>query len=111
MESVRQQKVSRLLQKELGMLFQKEFQHLSQGNIISITTVRITPDLGYAKVYVSAFPTKDPKALVENLNTNIHEISHTLNQRVKNQFRVMLELRFYHDDSMEYAQRIDELLK
>ncbi len=111
MESVRQQKVSRLLQKELGMLFQKEFQHLTQGNIISVTTVRITPDLGYAKVYVSAFPTKESKAVVENLNVNLHEISHTLNQKIKKQFRVMPELRFYHDDSMEYAQRIDDLLK
>ncbi len=111
MESVRQQKVSRLLQKELGMLFQKEFQHLCQGNIISVTIVRITPDLGYAKVYVSAFPTKEPKAVVENLNANVHEISFALNQKVKNQFRVMPELRFYHDDSMEYAQRIDDLLK
>ena len=110
MESVRQQKVSRLLQKELSTLFQSQFSHLGQGSMVSITVVRITPDLSFARVYVSIFPANEPKAVVDGINNNLSEITHALYQRIRNQFRKMPEIRFYHDDSLDYAARIDEIL-
>ena len=110
MESVRQQKVGRLIQKEIGLLLQSDYKHLCDKNIVSVTIVRVAPDLGFARVYLSAFPTKEPKALVESLNESIQEISHSLYQRIKNQFRKMPEIRFYHDDSLDYADRINQIL-
>ena len=110
MESVRQQKVSRLIQKELSALFQSHYGHLSQGKMVSITVVRITPDLSFAKVYLSVFPAQEPKAVVDNYNQHLSEISHALYQRIRNQFRKMPEIRFYHDDSLDYADRINEIL-
>lgn len=111
MESVRQQKVSRLLQKELGFLFQSALRHLCQGNMVSITVVRVTPDLSFARIYVSVFPTAEPAKSVAHLNENLSEISHALYQKIRNQFRKMPEIRFYYDDSLDYADRIDEILK
>ena len=77
MESVRQQKVSRLLQKEIGLLFQQSLSHLTAGNILTVTVVRIAPDLGFAKVYLSVFPEKEPKQMIAGLNENIGEITRT----------------------------------
>jgi ribosome-binding factor A len=110
MESVRQQKVARLLQKELGQLFQSSINHLCQGNMVSITIVRVTPDLSFARVYVSVFPAQEPEAVVEHINAHIHEVTHALYPRIRNQFRKMPEVRFYYDDSLDYAERIDEIL-
>lgn len=92
-------------------MLQGQFQHLCAGQIVTVTIVRITPDLSFARVYVSAFPTKAPKVIVEDLNAHIQEICHALYQRVRNQFRKMPEIRFYLDDSLDYAERIDDLLK
>lgn len=111
MESVRQQKVGRLLQKELGHLFQHHFSHLTKGNIVSVTVVRVTPDLSFARVYLSAFPEKKPKELIESFNGHISEVCNSLYPRIRNQFRKMPEIRFYHDDSLDYAERINEILE
>ncbi|MEQ9187535.1 MAG: 30S ribosome-binding factor RbfA [Cryomorphaceae bacterium] len=110
MESVRQQKVSRLIQKDLSSLIQAQFKHLGNGSMVSITVVRITPDLSFARVYLSIFPATEPKKVVDSFNDNLPEICHALYQRIRNQFRKMPEVRFYHDDSLDYAARIDELL-
>lgn len=110
MESVRQQKVSRLIQKDLSSLIQSQFKHLGNGSMVSITVVRITPDLSFARVYLSIFPATEPKKVVASFNDNLPEICHALYQRIRNQFRKMPEVRFYHDDSLDYAARIDELL-
>jgi ribosome-binding factor A len=110
MESVRQQKVSRLLQKEIGLLFQQSLSHLTAGNILTVTVVRIAPDLGFAKVYLSVFPEKEPKQMIAGLNENIGEITRNLYPKIRNQFRKMPEIRFYHDDSLDYADRINQIL-
>ncbi|NQV52835.1 MAG: 30S ribosome-binding factor RbfA [Flavobacteriales bacterium] len=110
MESVRQQKVSRLIQKELSTLLQSQFNHIGHGSMVSITVVRITPDLSFARVYLSVFPSTEPKKVVDAYNASLPEICHALYQRIRNQFRKMPEIRFYHDDSLDYAARIDELL-
>ncbi|GAB5537930.1 MAG: 30S ribosome-binding factor RbfA [Salibacteraceae bacterium] len=110
MESVRQQKVSRLLLKEVGLLFQQELKHLCAGNLVTVTVVRVAPDLGFAKVYLSVFPEKKPKEFIASLNEAMGEVTHRLYPKIRNQFRKMPELRFYHDDSLDYAERINEIL-
>ena len=78
--------------------------------MITVTIVRIAADLGFAKVYVSVFPAEDPKLVVDGLNDAMPEINRALYPRIKNQFRKMPELRFYLDDSLDYAERINEIL-
>jgi len=111
MDSQRQLKVSRLIQKELGEIFQRETRMLFGNALITVTQVRISPDLGVAKVYVSLFNVPDPKALLESIKTHTKEIRMKLSERIKKQVRVIPNLAFFHDDSLDYAMRIDELLK
>ena len=111
MESQRQSKVSRLLQKELSDIFRGEANNLFGGGMISVTMVRVTPDLAIAKVYVSLFPPDRKKELFETVNVQAKTIRHELGRRVRNQLRLVPELHFFIDDSIDYAQRIDELLK
>lgn len=110
MESVRQQKVSRLLQKEMGTIIQQDLQHLCMRKMVSVTVVRVAPDLGFAKVYLSVFPVDKPKDTVAAFNDHMSEVTRTLYPRIKNQFRKMPELRFYLDDSLDYADRLNEIL-
>ena len=111
MESQRQSKVARLVQKELADIFQKEGNTLFAGGMISVTVVRVTPDLGLAKAYLSLFPPERRAELFEAANMQVKTIRHELGKRVKKQLRLVPELQFYIDDSMDYANRIDELLK
>lgn len=110
MESQRQSKVSRLIQKELSDIFQKQMNTLFAGGIISVTVVRMSPDLGIAKVYISIFPPERRKELFETVNHQTKTLRHELGQRVKNQLRHVPELHFYIDDSLDYVQKIDDLL-
>ena len=112
MESNRQKKVSRLLQKELGIILQQKGRDLG-GKMISVTTVRISPDLGIAKVYLSVFP-PDKKEEENTLGLVVDytsRIRNELGQLVKNQLRVVPELTFFEDDSLDYIDNIDKLLK
>lgn len=111
METIRQQKMGRLLQKELSTLFQKEFPHLTKGSLVSVTVVRISSDFSYAKVYLSLFPVANANEAVQRFNQSVHEISTALYPIIRNQMRKMPEFKFFYDDSVDYAQRIDSLLK
>ncbi|TVR69752.1 MAG: 30S ribosome-binding factor RbfA [Marinilabiliales bacterium] len=111
MESQRQSKVARLLQKELADIFRKEGSNLFGGGMITVTVVRVTPDLSLAKVYLSLFPPERSQEMFEEANMQVKTIRHELGRRVKNQLRLVPELQFYIDDSIDYARRIDELLK
>ena len=110
MESKRQQKFARLLQKELAEVFQRDVPHLLNGAYISISTVRTSPDLGVVKVYLSLLLAKDPKAVVANVRENTKAIRHALAQRIKSQVRVIPELIFFLDDSAEYAAKMDKII-
>lgn len=110
MESTRQQKYSRLLQKELADIFQRATSHLFSGVYVSVTTVRVSPDLGAAKVYLSLMVTKDPKASMAEIKTHTKTIRHMLAQRIKSQVRIIPELQFYLDDTAEYAAKMDKLI-
>ncbi len=109
MESKRQQKFSRLIQKELAEIFQKEVPHLFAGAYISVSVVRVSPDLGVAKVYLSVMMAQNNEALLLEIRANTKTIRHLLAQRIKKQVRVIPELIFYLDDTAEYAANIDKL--
>ncbi len=109
-ESTRQKKINRLLQKEMGDIFLMQAKQM-QGTLISVSAVRVTPDLGLAKIYLSIFPSERGTELLENIKVNSKQIRHELGQRVRHQLRIVPELAFYIDDSLDYLERIDTLLK
>lgn len=111
MEGTRLNKVSRQIQKDLGEILQKQSQKLFQGKLITVTSVRVSPDLGLAKVYVSIFPTENKEETMETIKINTKAIRFELGQRIRNQMRIVPELAFYIDDSLDYIENIDRLLK
>ena len=110
METTRQSKIGRLLQKELSGIFLSETRK-THGVMISVSAVRVSPDLGIAKVYLSIFPTGKSENLLGNIRNSAKEIRHQLAQIVRFQLRKVPELQFYIDDSLDYIEKIDALLK
>ena len=111
MDSIRQNKVNSLLQRELAVIFQQEARNLLPGGLITVTAVRVSPDLGVAKAYLSLFPAPDKAAAMERIKEQAHRLRGTLGARVGKQMRVVPELLFYLDDSLDRAEAIDKLLK
>ncbi len=111
MESVRQQKVNKLLAKELAEIFRSEARSMFGGGFITVTTVRVSPDLATAKVYVSIMATRDRTAIFNLIESQNHQIRRRLGMVVGKQLRIVPELSFFIDDSLDYAMRIDALLK
>lgn len=109
--TVRQQKFSRLIQKELSDIFQRDQRGLLGNVFITIMEVRVSPDLSLAKVYISMMLTKDKKAVLEKLDQHKKEIRKSLGERIRNQARIVPELAFFIDEVEENAQRMDDLLK
>ena len=110
MESTRQSKISRLIQKELSEIFLLEAKSMN-GVLVSVTSARISPDLSIARVYISVFPSDRGDEIVKNLNKNVRSIRFELGNRLRHQLRIIPELKFFIDDSLDYLERIDELLK
>lgn len=110
MDSTRQNKIARLIQKELGDILLKLSKE-SRGIMVSVSAVRVSPDLGIAKGYLSIFPSDKATEVVNNLNENIKAIRFELGNRVRHQLRIIPEIRFYIDDSLDYIENIDKLLK
>ena len=110
MDSTRQNKIARLIQKELGDIFLKMTKE-TRGVLVSVSIVRVSPDLGIAKAYLSVFPSDKGGEIVETLNQNSKSIRFELGNRVRHQLRIIPELRFYIDDSLDYIENIDNLLK
>lgn len=110
METTRQQKISRLIQKELGDIFQKQTQAM-HGVLVSVSTVRISPDMSICRAYLSVFPSERSQEIVDNVNNNVRELRYELGTRVRHQLRIIPELKFFIDDSLDYIEHIDELLK
>jgi ribosome-binding factor A len=111
MESVRQQKVNKLVQKELAEIFRGESRNLFGGAFITVTQTRVSPDLGTAKVYISIMATKDRDAIFKLVEEQKPAIRKRLGLMVGKQLRVVPELQFFIDDSLDYAMKIDQLLK
>jgi ribosome-binding factor A len=111
MDSVRQNKIARLLQKELATFFTAESRNLFPGKLITVTVVRVTPDLGLAKVYLSVFPKKPGEDIIAEVSQHHKMIRNVLGRNIRHQVRIIPELAFYLDDSMDYFEKIDRLLK
>lgn len=109
MDTTRQQKINRLIQKELSEIFRKQTQQM-RGVLVSVSTVRVSPDLGLAKIYLSIFPSEKAKELLDNIKTNTKAVRFDLGQKVGKQLRVIPDLSFYLDDSLDYLENIDKLL-
>lgn len=112
MESTRLSKIERLLQKELSDIFQKQTQaQAMHGILISVSVVRVSPDLSVARAYLSIFPSDKSKEMLENIRANTKAIRFDLGQRIRKQVRKIPELTFFIDDSLDYIENIDNLLK
>lgn len=109
MQETRQNRIARLLQKELSLIFQSQTR-MMQGTMVSVTRVKISPDLSICTAYLSIFPSDKGEELMNNINANVKTIRYELGTRVRNQMRIIPELRFFIDDSLDYIEHIDELL-
>ena len=109
MQETRQNKISRLLQKELSVIFQEQTRGM-HGVMVSVTRTKISPDLGICTAYLSIFPSEKSEELLQNIEKNNQQIRYALGQRIRYQMRIVPELRFFIDDSLDYIDRIDELL-
>lgn len=109
MQETRQNKIARLLQKELSLIFQQQTKAL-HGVMVSVTRVRVSADLGICTANLSIFPSERGEELIKNIQANEKSIRYELGQRVRHQLRIIPELRFFIDDSLDYIDRIDELL-
>ena len=109
MSTTRQNKVSRLIQKELGQIIQRNANVLFGGAFITVTIVRISPDLSFAKVYLSIL-NPDKEAVLKIVQQNTSKVRKELGILVRNQLRVVPSLSFFIDDSLEYAEQINDLL-
>lgn len=110
METTRQAKIARLLQKELSEIFRQQTAK-THGVIISVSAVRVTPDLSIARVYLSVFPSTNAQEIMNNINLSAKTIHYELAQKVRFQLRKTPELQFYLDDSLDYIENIDHLLE
>ncbi len=109
METTRQAKIARLIQKELSEIFRLQTAK-THGVLVSVSSVRVSPDLSIAKVYLSIFPTDKSQELLESITASAKTIRYELAQRVRFQLRKCPELSFYIDDSLDYIENIDKLL-
>ena len=110
MQETRQNRVARLLQKELATIFQSQTQ-ATHGVMVSVTQVRVSPDLSICTAYLSIFPSEKAEEIIKNITANEKTIRYDLGTRVRNQLRIVPELRFFIDDSLDYIEHIDEFLK
>jgi len=109
METMRQNRISRLIQKDLGEILQLAGRDWFPGAMITVTKVYVTTDLSIAKVYMSVFG-KDAGDILKQVDMRNKEIRRQLGSRVKNQLRQVPELRFFIDDSLDYIDNIEKLL-
>ena len=110
MQETRQNKIARLLQKELSLIFQQQTRAM-HGTMVSVTRTKISPDLSICTAYLSIFPSEKGEEILQNINASNKAIRYELGTRVRNQLRIIPELRFFIDDSLDYIEHIDELLK
>jgi ribosome-binding factor A len=110
MNNTRLQKIERLIQKDLSEIFLLQTKQM-QGVMVSVTSVKMSPDLSVSKAYLSIFPSQRGKDIMENINMNKKSIRYELGTRIGKQIRRIPELVFFLDDSIDYLENIDQLLK
>ena len=92
------------------MIFQEQTRSM-HGVMVSVTRTKVSPDLSVCTAYLSIFPSERGEELLQNIERNNQQLRYSLGQRVRYQLRIVPELRFFIDDSLDYIDRIDELLK
>ena len=110
MDSTRQQKISRQIQRDIAEILQKELSDALRGTLVTVTTVRVSPDLAYAKLYISVFPFERSGATLDLIKEKSWYVRKLLGQRIRNQLKIVPELEWFIDDSLEYIENIDNLL-
>ena len=110
MESNRQAKIARLIQKELSEIFRQQTAK-THGVLVSVSAVRVSPDLSIARAYLSVFPSDKGQEMIDSINKTAQTIRYELAQRVRYQLRKTPALQFYLDDSLDYIENIDKLLE
>ncbi|MCF0188019.1 MAG: 30S ribosome-binding factor RbfA [Bacteroidaceae bacterium] len=110
MESTRQNKIARLIQKELSDMFQRQTAAM-RGTLVSVSGCRISPDMSVCRGYLSIFPSDKAEEIMQAIEKNLPQIRFELGKRVGKQLRIIPELKFFIDDSLDYAENIDRLLK
>ena len=111
MDSTRQKKIGRLIQKEMSEIFQREVREIVMGTMVTVTVARVSPDMGLAKIYMSIFPPQNKEEVFKSIISHGSSLRYMLGQRVGKQLRVIPDLQFFIDDSLDYIDKIDGLLK
>ena len=110
MDTTRQLKYSKLIQKEIGTIFQREGQSFYGKAFVTVTGVRVSPDLGIARIYLSVFGVKNSQETIDQIEKHNKEIRKRLGNEIRNQARIIPELKFFLDDSLDYVEKIEKLL-
>lgn len=111
MENNRQQKIAKQIQRDMAEIFQKEGASIVRGAMVTVTEARMSPDLGYAKIYLSVFPYERSAAIMESVEAQSRFLRGELGRRIRNQLKNVPELQFFLDDTLEYIDHIDRTLK
>jgi ribosome-binding factor A len=111
MESKRQQKFAGVIQQDLAAIFQREGMNYLPSTLITITKVRVTPDLAIARVFLSFFNSNNPQQALQHIKLHANEIRYKLGARIKDQVRIIPQLEFFVDDTGEYVERMDKLFE
>lgn len=110
MEGIRQQKIAKLIQKDISEIFQKDKWGLFKNKLVTVAEVKVTADLSIARVYLSMMMVKDKEALIEKITEHKSEIRKLLGNRIGKQMRKVPDLEFFNDEVEERAARIDKLI-
>jgi len=111
MESTRQEKIEKLIQKDIGEIFQQKEILFVPGAMITVTKVRVSKDLSVAKIFLSIFAAKDKEEALALIKSKTKEVRYKLGNRIRHQLRIVPELIFYLDDSLDYIEKIENALK
>ena len=110
-ESIRQQKIARQIQSDMAEIFQRDGKPCTLGTLLTVTAVRVSPDFGYAKIYLSVFPFERGEEVLRAVEEKNWFLRRELGRRVKHQLKVVPELQFFLDDSLAYIRNSEEKLK
>ncbi len=111
MDSTRQHKFARLILKEIADIFGREGKNFYGNAFVTVTDASVSPDLSIARIYLSLFNEKQPKEVLETIRLHSKEIRKILGNRIHNQVRIIPELHFYLDESADYAEKMDKIMK
>ncbi|MBS1531528.1 MAG: 30S ribosome-binding factor RbfA [Bacteroidetes bacterium] len=109
MESKRQQKFAGVIQEDLAAIFQRDLANLLPNTLVTITKVRVTPDLALARIFLSFFNSNNKQLALNTIKSHASEIRYKLGARIKNQVRIIPQLEFFVDDTGDYVERMDKL--